>query len=305
MFFAVLIPQVGMLFWALWFRISQYSITENRALIFIFGSWLLAMAIYFLASRKKDIRLIPVTLFLITVLFSFGPWSIFSVSKNCQTNRLVGILKRYDAFSQGKIVKIVKPDGVSVEDRREISSIVGYLYDAHGWEYVQGFFNDSIKDGGDGKNYLTSEQVVERFIGIEFTTSRNSGGYEHFYINSTLNASFDVSDFDRLVIIENPGRALDDYGYSLTDRGAVFNVIKKNQVVASHNLDDLIKKNISETGDSYANNVAQDKMIARGESNNIFYELHLSSVSGMRSGQEENVSYENLHVSGVLLIKEK
>ena len=61
-------------------KINAYGITEDRYVVLALSFWLAAMALYFIFSKTKNIKIIPATLCLITFLISFGPWGIFSVS---------------------------------------------------------------------------------------------------------------------------------------------------------------------------------------------------------------------------------
>ena len=101
-FWAALIPQTGMLFYAIFLRINQYGITENRYLVVMFGVWLLGMALYYLCSQKKNLRVVTISLFCLLFISSFGPWGAFEVSKNCQLDRLERILVQHELLLEPK-----------------------------------------------------------------------------------------------------------------------------------------------------------------------------------------------------------
>lgn len=157
-FFIALIPQIGMLFWALWFRLAQYSFTENRYFIFVFGWWLLAMAIYFLVSKKRDIRIIPISIFFIAFLASFGPWGAFAVSERSQANRLERLLLKNEILVNGKVEKASKD--LSKEDAREISATVRYLISYHGVDSIQPLFNEDLETFGCENSAKNEDQIV-------------------------------------------------------------------------------------------------------------------------------------------------
>lgn len=227
-FFIVLIPQIGMLFWALWFRITEYSFTENRYFVFVFGWWLLAMAIYFLFSRKKDIRLIPVSIFIIVFLASFGPWGAFAVSEKSQTNRLKKLLLKHEVLVEGKIKKTSKQ--IPLEDRKEISAGIRYLVGRHGTESIQPFFNENLKeltceDDAPTKDlrhlptsakpapceetsyhfrYIFPKKITEELIGIQYVEQweylNNEG--DRFYLNINYEkqeAPLNISQYDYMI----------------------------------------------------------------------------------------------------------
>jgi hypothetical protein len=312
-FFAVLIPQVGMLFWALWFRISKYSITENRALIFIFGCWLLGMAVYFLISKRKDIRLIPITLFIILILFSFGPWSIFNISRKFQTNRLMDILGKYNTVSYGKIIQIPESESISKDDKKEISEIVSYLYDTHGREYLQKFFNQSIqknKEGSDELVYLTKSEIVENLIGIDYITKSNFNNIsEYFSITSETVKFYDISGFDYMMNIKgsNTKKSTDNgYEYYVKNKTSDFEITKNNKVIISYNFDKLIQEILEESDDTTVKDVDLNKMIIVGDNNQISYKIYLTNINGRRFIESNNEEkYDSFNINGIFFFSEK
>ncbi|MCH9024805.1 MAG: DUF4153 domain-containing protein, partial [candidate division Zixibacteria bacterium] len=91
-FFRMLLPLLGMLFFAIWVRISDYGITENRYYVLAMAIGLSFVVLYFIFSKAKDIRIIPMVVFAIAILSAFGPWGAFAVSKASQQNRMEAIL---------------------------------------------------------------------------------------------------------------------------------------------------------------------------------------------------------------------
>jgi hypothetical protein len=104
-FFIALIPQALVLLFAVNVRISDYGITENRYLLVAYGIWLLGISLYFLSSKVKNITLVPISLFILFIAISFGPWGVFDVSEHNQTKRLENILERTQILQNNKVVK--------------------------------------------------------------------------------------------------------------------------------------------------------------------------------------------------------
>jgi hypothetical protein len=67
----VVIPQLFMLFYAIYLRIAQYDLTVNRYFVVIFGIWLLVTSLYFICSQRKLLLVLPATLALFAGLISF------------------------------------------------------------------------------------------------------------------------------------------------------------------------------------------------------------------------------------------
>lgn len=155
-FFGVLLPQIAVLFWAIWVRVADYGVTENRYLLIAFGFWLLGLSLYFLLAKRKNISVIPTSLFVILLVISFGPWSMFSVSERSQISRLEKILVKNDMFIDGKAVKASKE--VSYDDSKEITNIVTYLRKTDALTKIQPWFTEDLR---------TSEVSVTSMLGIQ------------------------------------------------------------------------------------------------------------------------------------------
>lgn len=84
----VVIPQIFMLFYAIYLRIAQYDLTMNRYFVVIFGIWLAIISIYFVLSVKKHIYHIPFILTLFTFVISIWPWWVYSLPESRQLQRL-------------------------------------------------------------------------------------------------------------------------------------------------------------------------------------------------------------------------
>jgi len=124
-FFRALYPLIILLIFAIYKRISQYGITENRYFVLLIAAWLVVIASYFLLSKIKNIKLIPISLCVITLLSSFGPWGAFSISETSQLNCLKKILIVEKILINNKIRK-ANPE-LKGEKAEKITEIVNYL----------------------------------------------------------------------------------------------------------------------------------------------------------------------------------
>lgn len=120
---AVLLQTI-MLFAAIGMRISEYSWTESRYMVFILGIWLAGISLYFLLFKNAKIKWIFVSLSLLIAVSQVGPLSAYAVSKIAQTDRLENMivnLKKYDNAKKAPL-----------ELRYEISDALEYLYGRYG-----------------------------------------------------------------------------------------------------------------------------------------------------------------------------
>lgn len=124
-FWWVLLPLTGLLFIAIGKRIGDYGVTEPRFLVAQLGIWLAVVCLYFLISKKDNIKFIPITLAIFALLWAFGPLSAFSVSLRSQSGIMKDVLTQYGRFENGKL----KPGNTPMPDslQQKVSSAVYFL----------------------------------------------------------------------------------------------------------------------------------------------------------------------------------
>ena len=101
-FFIALAPLSVLLYVAILRRISDYGITPNRYYVLVAAIWVSGMILYFIFSKKKNIKIIPASLAVIALLTGFGPWSAYPVSEKSQISRLDHILLKNNAWGAGQ-----------------------------------------------------------------------------------------------------------------------------------------------------------------------------------------------------------
>lgn len=100
----IVVPQLFMLFYAIYLRIAQYDLTINRYLVVIFGTWLLVISLYYVFSRQKYLLFIPASLACFSLVFSFWPWWVFNLPIERQLNILENNLKKAEMLVNGEVV---------------------------------------------------------------------------------------------------------------------------------------------------------------------------------------------------------
>lgn len=197
-FYILLIPLTIVLFLAINRRISDYGVTEERYIVFIFGIWLCAMIAYFLISKTKSIKIIPATICILALGLSFGPWGAFSFSESSQLGRLEELLTRNEILIDGKVQKA--PNKVPVEDSRQISSIITYLRGTHGLEAIQPWFAESLS--GDTSvwhsRYKNDEDVVA-MMGVPYYQEWRYLDQNNLYLSADPEKEIDISEYDYAV----------------------------------------------------------------------------------------------------------
>lgn len=180
----IVLPILLMMFIAIWKRVNQYGITENRYYLIALGLWVTGVMLYF--SLKKPLRniIIPITLSLVMINSVFGPLSSFSISKRSQNKRLERILNANNMIKNGKII----PDqSISSEDKEEINNIITYFNNKHGLKDVKSLPEDA------------TIYKMDSLTGFKYESDYGNQYNENIYFNYGINdreTILDIKDYD-------------------------------------------------------------------------------------------------------------
>ncbi len=166
-FFFALFPLIVLLMLAVGRRVSEYGVTENRYFLIVLSLWLLIVALYFLISRRKNIKFVPLSLFFAVLISGFGPWNAYQVSSLNQHLRLENLLEKNRMLINGKAVKTKKE--IKKVDQKEIASIVDYMINVHGVVSIQDLFTQNLSDITKEKSdeYFNKTARVLALIGVD------------------------------------------------------------------------------------------------------------------------------------------
>ncbi len=134
-----ILPIMLIYFFAVGFRVYEFGWTIGRYLLVIFGLWVVLISLYFLISKKPLLKTWPLSIALILLLFSFGPWGVFAVSQTDQLQRLKEVLESQGLLVNGKIKPTNKVIPCTEEAR--INNLVEYLVLNHGINTLQDLYN--------------------------------------------------------------------------------------------------------------------------------------------------------------------
>lgn len=235
-FYWALFPLIGLISVAIATRIDAYGITERRYAVVIATVWLLGIALYFTFWRRRDIRIIPITLCITTLLTAIGPWSATSVSRNSQVQRLQEVLVREDVLVDGALDRT--PKTIEFEAEMEISNIVQYLHDVHGLGSLRAWYADAERLPED-----LSVQLAMESMGLHYISPRRGTG-ERFYIEVDAPQQLSVAGFDYMYRLseywgESPSELTVrlDTVTELSLRGTIFSVGPPEDSVARLEVD--------------------------------------------------------------------
>jgi len=199
-YYVALIPLVIMLLLAIWRRISDYGVTENRYFVLVLGACLGAIVIYFIFSRAKNIKIIPITLCGVSFFAAFGPWGAFAVSERSQKSRLEALFVKNEILVDGFVQKSQRP--VPFTDTKEISSVVNYLHKVHGLSAIQPWFKQDLRaliDSGSAEYRQTKVERVVALMGISFVNEWQIEMDHNFSFNAKTDGPIAIAGYEYLV----------------------------------------------------------------------------------------------------------
>ena len=314
-FYFALFPLIVLLIVAIWKRVAAYGVTESRYFLLILAGWLVCTAAYFLFSRKKNIKLIPISLCLLAFGCSFGPWGAFSVSRRSQQQRFEMLLAKNNMMEQGKARKTASK--IPFEDNRQISSIIDYLTEVHGTESLQAYFSEPLDTSlaGDGlrNNRYEARQAgsrkVHRLLGIE-EVSRFADAEDEskaFNYNVTDSAVHDIAGYGFSVkcTFRNGSNTGAD-SFAIGSRMLSVRYMKEEDVLLLNEQDSIIGKfNLRPfCKDLYSAYTSQDlvpsgKMVLNSAMPGATARLDMEEISGEFKMEKPEIHY----FTGNLLIK--
>lgn len=142
-FFKLLLPLLCLLFVAVFTRVSRYGLTERRYFLIVLGLWLVGVSLYLIFAKIKNIKIIPISLFLLAVFSAFGPWSAYQVSLRNQYFRLKGIFSEINVNPSSSDNSSRTTTSTAEEFR--ISQILKYILDTHGVNALTPIFSGNTK----------------------------------------------------------------------------------------------------------------------------------------------------------------
>lgn len=184
----LMLPIILLMFYAIFLRVRQYGITENRYFVIIAGIWVLVSMIYYVFYRSNSNRAIPILLSLTILISTIGPVSAYNISATSQNARLKKILLKNNMLNGTKIVPKVD---VSDEDKAIISEIIRYMCRTH-----RGYEQKFVPI-----DFSCSDEDMKDVFGFDYSTSYDV--YESLYYNYDSEVSIDVENYSKLLLIDS------------------------------------------------------------------------------------------------------
>ncbi len=197
-FWPILTPMLILLFIAVGRRVSEYGLTEDRYLIAHLGVWLTLMAAYFIFSKKDDIRVIPISLAIFSIIYLMPGIGGMDAGVRAQTKILAGLLEKNGLLKDGKSVpqdSIYKGDDVA-----RMNDLVHYLTERDAVGPIAGWLGKPVSELKKDSTKWELSGTLKHALGISENYAKD--GYTDFASlyrqNSNPVKSVSISGFDSL-----------------------------------------------------------------------------------------------------------
>ncbi|MBN2894177.1 MAG: DUF4153 domain-containing protein [Bacteroidales bacterium] len=191
MYWAIL-PLIILLFVAIFIRVGEYGITENRFYVVVLAFWLAGVTIYQLITKQKNIKMITISFSIVFFLASFGPWSAFNVAKISQFNRLDKMLVENGIIVDGKIVQNIE---LNDSIYNEIYNSTSHIISNNGTQLFEKNYNFKFnKDDEYYSGWNLAYQFIDSLhliVNYDYISENN----EYFYYNFVPEI-IKISDYD-------------------------------------------------------------------------------------------------------------
>jgi hypothetical protein len=249
-FYYLLIPLLGLLFWAILYRIHLYGFTHERYYVFILAIWLTIVVAYFLIQKQPKIKFIPISLCIIALLSLVGPQSADSVSKRSQ-------LSRFESYMQ----KIEKSKLKFTKEEQDLKSIVDFLIHNYGVEIMKPHAKskldallkkDKKPDSDKIMNALVGSNPYSQYANIALEESKEYqyGNWGDWNLDTNSNKIENIHNYDLSVFIDKDGIELQDslkignkhYLIKTKDKDYGSDISINNDII-SIKVNDFVKRN--------------------------------------------------------------
>lgn len=314
-FFLAVFPLIILLIMAIGRRVMEYGVTENRYFLIVLSLWLFVVALYFLFSRRKNIKFVPLSLFIAVMLSGFGPWNAFQVSSLSQHNRLEKIFQENKILVNGKAIKPTAK--IKKAEEKEISSIVNYMIDVHGVESIQDLFSQdlSVVTKERKGEYTNKTDQVLALLGMEsnlaYAVMEPASKENHEYSCTRSNGKL-VSGFDYSIPVNiyPVNDSYDDSGFIDSISYDIKYIEKQFAIIITidkENVDTILLEKIfmnlkSQYGSSDSS-VDQTSMQLNASSAKYDYKLELDGLNVDLDEEDNEMKLSSLR--GTLFVKKK
>jgi hypothetical protein len=244
--------------YAIYIRINQYGVSEPRFYVASLSIWLLFISLYFIISKKDDIRVIPISLMLVGLWGVYSPLGAQKSSVINQKRRLVQTLEKYSLMKGGMILPNDKVK-FNEKDSDKVFSAIEYLSKSNvnslSPMLPEDIYSKLIKEPNEYNRF----KLLTNYF--QYPKNEQSSPYRYFNISNPRYISLNKADyfidsdqvFDQKIKIENK-----EFSVNLTN----------NKLEVFENPNDKMVFDFSSISDNFEENMSVEKLTFEAQNKN-------------------------------------
>lgn len=215
-----LFPLLGMMFFAIYLRIKEYGMTENRYIVIAVGLWIFLSLIYYIFYRENSNISIPIFLSVIILITGIGPASATSLSIRSQNARFEKLLRDNKMIAGEEI----KPNiNIESDAKSQIVGIVSYMVRTDRVDKLSYM----------PKDFKLSEDSFTKLFGFSnIIESKNYLGYsytDNLPTDSELGFDIDIEGYKHLIYVYSLDDAVTSGNYKFEKDKKEIKIYKKSK----------------------------------------------------------------------------
>ena len=282
-----LFPLLGMMFFAIYLRISEYGLTENRYIVIAGGLWVFLSLIYYIFYRENSNITVPIFLAAIILITGIGPASATSLSLRSQNARFEKLLKENNMIAGEGIRSDVNIDSSA---KNQIIDIVSYMDK-----------RDRIEDLNHlPKDFKLSEENFTKVFGFSNKVENQSYlGYsytDNIVEKGDLGFNIDIEGYKNMIFVYSLDHISTCGDYKFERKKKEINIYKKSKddYELQKTIDLLALRDKLKTLKKTKDEIKLDDLAIEDDNFKIYF-------TNIYFGNEDNI--ENAYVEFYLLTK--
>ena len=312
-FFYFILPLLGMLFLGLVTRIDEYGFTEKRYFLFVLATWLFIIALYFKISKSSNIKIIPISLFVLSLITLVGPWGAYQVSFRNQSKILKSLLDENNILVGNQIHKGSRE--TTFEVKKKISSSLDYILENHGIDSLNGFIDKKQLNsflGGEknnkflfnGGHYSEVTESMMMAMGLQYVPKWQREENEQEFV---LYSDSDIDAFNLLGYhylfnfnFNNTNIKNSSFGYTIQANleKALIEIFQNNILIMTIPLADKINEIHEKKKNN--NTIPYQEMVFEFENNQLKVKIYFGNINAYYKKSQIQIS----HLNGTILLQE-
>jgi len=296
-FFIVLLIPILLLFIAIYRRISDYGVTEERYIVALLAVWLLITAMYFNFSKKKQLKYIPISL-TFAAIFSIcsGPLNMFNSTLKSQIPKIKQQFSNSNVLADNRLMpftdqEIKTPEDYSRSD--SIRSAIHFIDRRTDLSFINNWIEEKIDFIDENTTDTISRSINSNLLFDKLNIKYSDPvpyrkGTKYFNAGIKEKQSIELNDAKKIMFFNENNISKDRNSIELKTEG---------EIITSISIREFAKQLYD-----VSNPVSQDSMTFYFEQDSLQGFLLFDYIHGRHQGQHENYV---MGVSGIAVINKQ